>query len=103
MLGRDDGQVFAQTLFSDAVEVVAVVVREYAEVYRRELFDFERGVGQALGGQAVTEMHVVARVQKIRVCQNREAGVAQQNRRRADEEYRALTEVCFRAFVRRQT
>ena len=93
VLGGDDWKVFAEPLLGYAVEVVAVVVREDAKVQGRELLDVERGVRKALGGQAVAEVHVVARVQEVRVCEDREARVVQHDRRRADEKYRAVSKV----------
>jgi hypothetical protein len=102
VFGGDDGQIFLQALFDDAVEVVAVVVREHAEINRRQFFEFDGRVGQAFGRQAVAEMHVVARVQEIRVGQDRETGVAQYHRRRPDEEDRAAREVGARAARRRR-
>ena len=67
------------------VEMVAVIMRQNAQIERRQIFDINRRFGQSFGSQTVTEMNVVARVQKIRVGQNRKTRVANNDGCRSDK------------------
>jgi hypothetical protein len=70
VFGGDDGQIFLQSFLDDAVEVVAVIMREDAEIERRQVFDLKRRIRQPLRRQSVAEMDVVAGVQEVRVGQD---------------------------------
>ncbi len=60
-------------------------MRQNAQINRRQIFDIDCRIRQPLARQTVAEMNMVAGVQKIRVGQYRETGVAQNNGCRSDE------------------
>lgn len=84
-LGGDDGRVLGQLLLDQLVEMVFMQVGEQHEIDRRQLVEFDRRVGQALGCQAIAQVHVVALVQEIRIGEDGKALVADQDGGRADE------------------
>jgi hypothetical protein len=84
-LGGDDRRVLGQFFLHQLVEMVLVHVRQHHQVDRRQLVELDGGIGQALGGDAIAQVHVVALVQEVRVGEDGEALVADQDRGGADE------------------
>jgi hypothetical protein len=83
--GGEHRQVVAQLAPGDAVEVVAVQVRQDDGVQVRQLRRLRRRLGQALGRQPVAEVRALAAVQEVGVGQHGERPQPQQRGRGADE------------------
>ena len=66
--------------------MVAVQVGEHDEVEGWEVFDLHRRVRQPPRAETVTQMHVIPGVEEVRVGQDREPPVTDNNGRRPDEE-----------------
>ncbi len=67
----------------DVVEVITVVMREHDEVQRWKLGDLHGRFGEPLGVKAQPQVSVLAGVEKIRVSEDGEPGIADQRCRRA--------------------
>jgi len=84
-LRRHDGNVLVELFLHEFVEMVFVHMRQHDEIDRRQLLEIQGGIRKAFGRDAIAEVDVVALVQEIGIRQYREALVADQHRRGADE------------------
>ncbi|MEW5792098.1 MAG: hypothetical protein AB1790_11625 [Pseudomonadota bacterium] len=60
MAGGDDGQRPGQLRLRHAIPVIAVHLGQHAQIEGRQGFDLDGRIGQALGGDAVAQMGVIA-------------------------------------------
>jgi len=58
-------RVFERRFEDKPVEMVAMIMRQNAQINRRQILDINRRFGQSFACQPVAEMNVVARVEKI--------------------------------------
>ena len=83
--GRQHGLLTSQLALGDAVEVVAVQVRQDDGVQPRQVCGLHGGLGQALGPQSLAQVGPLSSMEEVRVRQHRERPEPDQGRGGADE------------------
>ena len=94
MVGGEDRDGTVEISGRDVVEVIAVIVREHDQIQRWQIRDLTGRLDLAPCIDPVTEIHVIALVQKGRVRQDHETGKPDQSGCVADEIHLAVSEAC---------
>ena len=100
--GGDDRQILAQVPRRDVIEVIAVIMRQYDQIDRRQVSDLAGGFDLAPGPHAVTQVHMDPLVQERRIGQDRNAAKANHRCGITDEVDLTLREVGRLAFRKSQ-